>query len=245
VKLFCVIAFHYEEKRLENFYNTYKNLSSIPDIHIVVDSNVRFDNDIQINCYDLSDPYYLTWQHKNYMPTFSKTNFTHFAYLEGNLNVLETTFKYWTTTRELFKRNNLNFIPAVHRVQIGKDGELYSLDCTKKPINRPIVTVENQKFISLFEPYQGMFIMDQEMVEEHITSNYFKIGQKGWYGIRESANLGNMYINVPGGYEHRALLPINNLSDCCVVHYGTEYHSDPLSPHGKIKLNELLDASKN
>lgn len=177
------------------------------------------------------------------MPMFSQTDFTHFAYLEGNLDISETTFKYWVETRELFKRNNLNFIPAVHRVQIGKNGELYSLDCTRKQTGCPTVEVENQKFVSLSEPYQGMFIMDREMVEEHITSDYFQPGQKGWFGIRESANLGNMYINVPSGYSHRALLPLNKLTDCCVVHYGTDYHNDPLSPHAKIKLNELFDAS--
>jgi S-adenosylmethionine:tRNA-ribosyltransferase-isomerase (queuine synthetase) len=42
-----------------------------------------------------------------------------------------------------------------------------------------------------------MFIMDREMVEEHRKSDYFNVGQTGWWGIRESANLGNTFIHPP------------------------------------------------
>jgi hypothetical protein len=85
-----------------------------------------------------------------------------------------------------------------------------------------------------------MFIMDKELVKEHIDSDYYKFGQKGWWGIRESANLGNMLVNVPTGYEHRYMLPLNNFSDTWVTHFGTDYHNDPKSPHAKIKIEELL-----
>lgn len=242
MKLLCVIAFHYVENRLENFYKTYNKLSKIPNISIIVDSNVKFDTNIHINSYELENPYFLTWQHKNYMPAFHKTDFTHFAYIEGNLDVSESIFNYWNKTNELFKRNKLNFIPAIHRVQLDENGVMYSLDSTHKPRNRSIIEVEGKKFISPSEPYQGMFIMDRNMVEEHIHSKYFEAGQKGWFGMRESANLGNIYVNTPVGYEHRSMLPLNNLLECCVVHYGTDYRNDPISPHAKIKVSELFDA---
>lgn len=237
-----VVAFHYVEERLENFRKCLKLLSDIPNINIVINSNVYFDNSLPIIVSKLEDPYHLTWEHKQYMPLFLDTDYTHFAYIEGNLEVTKKTFEYWLKTRELFKDNNLNFIPAVHRIQVHND-QVYSLDCTHHVRHRPVVEVEGQKFISLAEPYQGMFIMDKEMVREHMTTDYYKRGHKGWWGIRESANLGNMYVNVPNGYEHRALVPLNNFSDCWVRHYGTDYHNNPGSPHAKIKIEELFNGN--
>lgn len=243
MKPFVVVAFHYVEERLENFRKCLKILSDIPNIEIVITSNVRFDKSLPIIVSKLDDPYHLTWEHKKYMPLFLDTDYTHFAYIEGNVEVTKKTFDYWFKTRELFKDNRLNFIPAVHRIQTDADNNVYSLDCTHHQRNRPIVEVEGQKFISLSEPYQGMFIMDKEMVREHLTSDYCKTGQKGFWGIRESANLGNMYLNIPQGYEHRALVPLNNFSECWVKHFGTDYHKDPKSPHAKIRIEELFNGN--
>jgi hypothetical protein len=173
------------------------------------------------------------------MQEFLESEYTHFAYLEGNIEVQKKTFDYWVRTREMFKRNNLNFIPAVHRVQKNGDN-VYSLDATHYQRHRPTIEVEGQKFVSLSEPYQGMFIMDKELVEEHIKSDYFTFGQKGSWGIRESANLGNLFVDIPAGYGHRCMLPLNKFSDTWVTHFGTDYHGDPKSPHAKIKIQELL-----
>ena len=159
--------------------------------------------------------------------------------MEGNIEVSKKTFDYWNKTRQLFKTNNYNFIPGVHRVQIGKDNETYSLDFTHAPRHPASITIGEQKFISPREPYQGMFIMDKELVEEHIVTDYFNIGQKGSWGIRESANLGNMFVDVPPGFNHRIMLPLNNFSDTWVTHFGTDYHGDKNSPHAKIKTGTL------
>lgn len=240
MKLFVNVAFHYVTERLDGFYKSLSALNEINDTHVVINSNINFDDNLPIHVSNLADPYHLTWEHKKYMKEFLDSNYTHYAYLEGNIVVTKKTFDYWNKTRALFKRNNLNFIPAVHRVQVVGE-QKYSLDCTHHVRNRPVIEVEGQKFISLAEPYQGMFIMDREMVEEHIKSDYFKLGQKHSYGIRESANLGNTYVNIPTGFLHRAMVPLNNFSDCLVTHYGTDYHGNPQSPHAKIKIEELFN----
>ena len=234
------VAFHYVPKRLEGFYKNISALKEMPDAKIVINSNTNFDAKLPIHVSNLDDPYHLTWEHKKWMQEFLDSDYTHYAYLEGNILVQRKTFYYWNKTRELFKRNNFNFIPATHRVQI-KDGQVYSLDCTHHQRHRPTIEVEGRKFISLAEPYQGMFIMDKEMVEEHIESDYFKLGQKGWWGIRESANLGNLFVNVPSGYQHRGMIPLNNFSDSWIEHFGTDYHGDINSPHAKIKIEELFN----
>jgi len=241
MKLWVNVCFYYVEERVERFKEVIKTLSDISNIKLIINSNVNFDDSLPIHVADLSDPYWHTWEHKKYMQEFLESDYTHFAYLEGNIEVQKKTFDYWVRTRELFKRNNLNFIPAVHRVQKSGD-DVYSLDATHHQRHRPTIEVEGQKFVSLSEPYQGMFIMDKELVKEHINSDYFTFGQKGSWGIRESANLGNMFVDIPAGYGHRYMLPINNfaVSDTWVTHFGTDYHNDPKSPHAKIKVEELL-----
>jgi hypothetical protein len=240
MKLWVNLCFYYVEDRLENFKRTINNLSNIPNIKIVIDSNVNFDNNLDIRVTELADPYHYTWEHKKYMPEFLASDYTHFAYLEGNIDVTKKTFDYWNQTRSLFLKNNLNFIPAVHRIQKDKEGQIYSLDCTHHQRHRPIIKVNGQDFVFLSEPYQGMFIMDKELVEEHMQSQYYSFGQKQSYGIRESANLGNMYVNVPSGFPHRAALPLNNLEASMVEHFGTDYHNNPSSPHAKIKIENLF-----
>ena len=240
MKLWVNVCFYYVEERLERFREVIKTISDIPNIKLIINSNVNFDSNLPIHVTELSDPYWHTWEHKKYMPEFLESDYTHYAYLEGNIHVEKKTFDYWIKTRELFQQNNLNFIPAVHRVQKNKEGQVYSLDCTHYQRHRPTITVEEQKFISLSEPYQGMFIMDKELVKEHIESDYYPFGQKGSWGIRESANLGNMFVNIPVGFGHRCMLPLNNFSDTWVTHFGTDYHGDKNSPHAKIKIEDLF-----
>lgn len=240
MKLWVNVCFYYVEERLEQFKEVIKTLSEIPNIKLIINSNVNFDFNLPIHVTELDDPYWHTWEHKKYMPEFLDSDYTHYAYLEGNIHVEKKTFDYWVKTRELFQRNNLNFIPAVHRVQKNKEGQVYSLDCTHYQRHRPTITIEEQKFISLSEPYQGMFIMDKELVKEHIESDYYLFGQKGSWGIRESANLGNMFVNIPVGFGHRCMLPLNNFSDTWVTHFGTDYHGDKNSPHAKIKIEDLF-----
>ena len=240
MKLWVNVCFYYVKERLEQFREVIKTLSEIPNLKLIINSNVNFDSNLPIHVAELNDPYHHTWEHKKFMSEFLESDYTHYAYLEGNIRIERKTFDYWVRTRELFQRNNLNFIPAVHRVQKDNEGQVYSLDCTHYQRHRPTITVEEQKFISLSEPYQGMFIMDKELVKEHIESDYYPFGQKGSWGIRESANLGNMFVNIPVGFGHRCMLPLNNFSDTWVTHFGTDYHGDENSPHAKIKIEDLF-----
>jgi hypothetical protein len=48
-------------------------------------------------------------------------------------------------------------------------------------------------------------------------------------------------VNVPSGYQHRGMIPLNNFSDSWIEHFGTDYHGDINSPHAKIKIEELFN----
>jgi hypothetical protein len=49
-----------------------------------------------------------------------------------------------------------------------------------------------------------------------------------------------MFVNIPIGFGHRHMLPLNNFSDTWVTHFGTDYHGDAGSPHAKIKIENLF-----
>jgi hypothetical protein len=240
MKLWVNLCFYYVQERLDNFLKIYNTLAKIPNIKIIINSNRNFDNSLPIEISELPDPYRLTWEHKKSMRPFLESDYTHFAYIEGNILVTKQVFDCWNKSRKLFKKNNLNFIPATHRTECDAQGNVYSLDCTRIVRDRPIIEIEGKKFISLVEPYQGMFIMDRELVEEHIHSDYFNVGEKGWWGIRESANLGNMFINIPSGYEHRAMLPLDDFSECLTPHLTNNYVGNSSTGHSKIKLENLF-----
>jgi hypothetical protein len=49
-----------------------------------------------------------------------------------------------------------------------------------------------------------------------------------------------MYLNVPAGFNQRAVIPLNNFESTWIPHFGTDYHNDPSSPHAKILTEELF-----
>ena len=242
MKLWVNVCFHYVEGRVEQFKKLIDNLKSLKttETKIIINTNTIFDCDLPLDLAVLNDPFHLTWEHKKYMPAFLESNFTHFMYIEGNMEFTQKNLNYWCKNKALFERNNLNFIPAFHRVQ-NSNNNTYSLDPTRKANNCRLLSVEEKTFVSMNEPYQGMFLMNREDVKEHIESEYYHLGQKGWWGIRESANLGNMFVNVPNGYSHRMMLSVDEFEDSWIPHFGTDYHNNPNSPHAKILAKELFN----
>ena len=260
MKLYITIAAHYVESRLPFLERVLKSVAAIPTQHTKVIihtndlseaeadkiratyANTGLDATIE-RVRNLTHPYFLTWAHKAHMPEFLKTDYTHFAYLEDDMEITQKTMDYWARTRKLFLTNGLNFIPAIHRVEYGFWGKPFSVDCTHTtPLDvGPKMTVENKTFVGLDEPYQGMFIMDRELVEEHIKSNSFRYETANpKFEIRERANLGNLFENVPPGFQHRALVPVDNFSDCWVHHNANNYVKTRYSPFGKLPVKVMF-----
>jgi hypothetical protein len=245
MKLYVNICFHYVEKRLKYLNEVIASINEISTEQtiIIVNSNELFECESMVNvAHGLKHPWHLTWEHKKYMQEFLKTDYTHYMYLEDDIKFTKQTMNYWLKTKELFDKNGFNFIPAIHRIEY-KNGIAMSLDSTKKPVIRNSITIEEQKFVFLPEPYQGMFIMTRQDVMEHLNSQYAKIGVYKGFSIRESANLGNMYLNVPKGYLHRAIVPVEGFERCWVHHLSNNYADELNSRHAKIPAKELLDGN--
>lgn len=248
MKLQVVITFHYNEDKLENLKRVIESVRNIKteQTKIIVCTNQYFATDVQLDIIDrLYHPYFLAWGHKRHMIHFLDTDFTHFMYLEDDMEVTDQTMQYWLRNKELFTRNNLNFLPGIVRVEYDGD-DAYCVDvinpCSTKI--RPVVNIEGQEFISLSEPYQAMFIMDRNDVNEHIRSKSFMYATAtpfhGAWLIQDLAAQGNMYEAVPSGFEHRYLIPVNNTKECWVHHNTDTYVNKPESQHSKLPAENLI-----
>ena len=203
--------------------------------HIPVDIEYR-----QTDVSKLYNPYLLCWEHKNYMQEFLDSDFTHFIYYENDIRITQYNIDYWLETRELFLRNGLNFIPGMSRIEVDNRGFVYSLDILVRE-NRPIVTVEDRKFVSLVSPYHAMFIMDRALVQEHLSSPFFTFDpDRTFWGVSEQANVGNYYDNVPEGLTHRSLIPIDQFDKCWVHHLPNKFVNLPNDTFGKLPIMQVI-----
>lgn len=265
MKLYAVIAFHYVEDRLQYLEQT---LSSLIDIDseftkIVIQTSDVTDaqykklkmilnhqpKNIEIEVEpirNLKDPYMLTWAHKCRMLDFLDTPMTHFAYLEDDMVLTQDLVDYWEDVRGRFKKRNLNFIPGFFRIEL-KEGRAYAVDVIKPfQVNQLNGVVLDRRYVSLPQPYQGCFLMDKELVEEHIKSASFspetcrKIPATE-NDTRERANMGNMYENIPEGFAHRMMIPLDIFPQCWIHHCANTYSNMPDNPNGKIPAERIFN----
>lgn len=235
--------------RRESFYRLINSVKSfnVDQFKMVINSDVNFDDNLPIEIYEHEDPWRLVWAHKPYMKQFLESDYTHFIHTESNVLLKQSHFDYWLKTRDLFKRNGLNFLPALHRIQYNDRGSAFSLDNEHGPgWNRPVIKVEDQLFISIQSPYQGLFIMDRDDVEEHVNSTFFdfdKYDIRYRIGIRETANLGCLFINTPHGLDHRMMTPINNFEETWIHHMANNYAHCAKQVNDPIE--NFLDPYKN
>jgi hypothetical protein len=243
IKLWATMCHRDEPERTDVFNKSYGSLCNlnVDKFKIIVNSNVNFDSSIPIEIFDHSDPWMLVWAHKQYMREFLESDYTHFLHIESNLFFKQSHLDYWLRTRDLFQRNNLNFLPALNRIQYTGAGLAYSLDSAwGRGSNRPVVEVEGKRFISIEASYQGMFIMNRRDVEEHINSKFFTFGQHN-HGVRESSNQGNAYLNVPNGYQHRMMTPVENFEESWIHHIADNYANYCPNPAGWQPIQNFLD----
>jgi hypothetical protein len=254
VKIVVAITFHYREEKLPYLIKVLKSIATISaeQLKVIISTNQPFDLeianlDLELDVVErLYHPFFLAWCHKRYMLQFLDSDNTHFIYLEDDIEITPQTVDYWVRTRELFLRNNLNFIPAILRVEYDSRGNAYAVDCVNSVVesSRPGITVEGQKFVSLESPYQAMFIMDRALVKEHTLSRSFRYETatpfQGAWLVQDLAAQGNMFENVPKGFEHRYLIPVNNQTEAWVHHNTDTYVNIPDSPHGKLPAEFII-----
>jgi len=265
-KLIIAVTFYYVEERLKYLSAISHLFSSLAnDVQVFITTNTKDEShhdrimaslDRQLRAEILvpellGHPYLLTWCHLDiFRKKFDQDqDITHFMYLEDDLCVRPGNIAYWMKAREALRPHGL--IPSFLRFEL-KSGinTPYSSDVVKQvPFSQlPKVRIsDNYYYLNLRKPYQGMYLMDRELMHEHLSGPSCSPDFGIWY-IREKAAQGLTFAKVPPGYSSRNLVGYDNSTkqidpDALIHHTPNNYANNPDTGFGKLPVSELIDRS--
>jgi hypothetical protein len=264
-KLAIAVTFHYVEDRikyLEKIATQFPLLADEVLVHVFTNEN---DMDKSINIMNavkqgrtlaveihtptyLGHPYLLTWCH---LYTFrelfnSDESITHFMYVEDDIFITPKNIEYWLRGLVNLKKEGL--IPSFLRYEkMDYSTELYSTDAFTRSIFHELPRMEiseNYCYLNLPEPYQGMYLLDRELMYEHLNGPS-SIPEKTPWHIREKAAAGLTFTNVRQGCYSRNFIGYDFANktidpNSFIHHLPNNYATNPGTPLGKIKINELI-----
>lgn len=228
---------------------------------------IDVDKQLDLQIFDASatvteSPWLLTWKHKEIMKeAFVDDSFTHFLNIEDDTEFTKNNFEYWLQYREILRPMSL--WPSFLRVEFcSRSGELHLLEMLKGDRHQlqslPRVEISpDYWFLSLPRFYQGMFLYDRELMQEHLASktSVLDLCLPNWHemikyvdwplGVPEYANFGISSENVPSGFYSRNLTPffpkLMSFDPRCFIHHmPNKYVNLPGSPQGKVKIDALI-----
>ena len=263
-KLAIAVTFFYNEDKfsfLQKIFSQYKHLAKSVDAHIITNSCKEdqhciirsllneADIPITIHCPTLlGHPYLLCWSHLSVFRTlFAEDNsITHFLYVEDDILIRKRNIIYWLEGREMLREYGL--IPSFLRYE-KKDDDFakYSTDITFSTLYSKLLHTKAKKdyvFINFHQPYQGLYLLDRELMAEHLNGPSSN-PDSGIWSIREKAAQGLTYANVPEGFYSRNLVGFDTLKfsvdpECLVHHLPNNYANNPGTPFGKIPYQDLV-----
>jgi hypothetical protein len=269
MKLITAVTFHYVEARLKYLSKAlahHPTLADAVETHVITNTSCpaelerirdampaktgSFSPNILVSG-KLWHPYLLTWVHKDVFRAALNGNsgFTHFMYVEDDIEVKRANVDYWVDAREWLRPHGL--IPSFFRVERSSRDQRWKSTDTVRPVDprrQPRIELrEDIHFINMPNPYQGMYLMDTELMREHLSSRpaHWKIGR---WRVRERAAQGQTFVNVPAGFSARNVVPFNPktrmvLPECLVHHLPNNYADDPFAKFGKVDIETQLFAS--
>lgn len=261
-KLLCAITFHYDEERLRFLHRVCKQIPNLGyEVKVLIITNASdqscekinqsldFLKNFEIcNFTVIGHPYFLTW---GYLPIFKEyflgdSGFTHFMYLEDDIEVKPSNINYWLRAR--YELIEFGLYPSFIRFEVNEEDYIQrATDITKplslKKIPKYLIS-SSYGFISSPQPYQGMFLMDRSMMGEFFNSPACSPDFGSW-GIREKANQGLTFVNVKKPFFSRNLIGYDFSkklidSGALIYHMPCNYANNPSSPFGKIPITELV-----
>lgn len=261
-KLAIAVCCHFNEVRLPYLNQISDDFASLgSEVFVIIVTNTSNANEIKklesviagkgFN-YEffvpdtLGHPLLLTWAH---FPLFKALlrdeSFTHFMYLEDDTRVTRQNIAYWIEGRELLRPHGL--IPSFMRVEKkANDDHWYSSDCPHSFYIFALPRVEVKKnfgFVNFPELYQGMYLLDRELMIEHLSGPSYSPNSGVW-GIQEKAAQGLTFANVPKGYTTRNLIPYNidslQIDSRCFIHHVPNNYAQP-GPNGKVVVTAPVD----
>ncbi|MBD2189807.1 hypothetical protein H6F41_16880 [Pseudanabaena sp. FACHB-723] len=196
----------------------------------------------------LGHPFLLTWCHFDIFRrvlNLDKT-VTHFLYLEDDIYITPENINYWIEGRERLRTFGL--IPSFLRyeTQVFTD-ERFSTDVTQilnfNALPRVYFQQIHYAYLNLPQPYQGMYLLDRELMEEHLNNSCHP--DFGIWHIREKAAQGITFLNIPEGFISRNLIGYNTLLQeidqrCLIHHLPNNYVNNQNTPFGKVPIRNLI-----
>ena len=208
----------------------------------------------------LDHPFDLAWVHKQILTEVFLPDpaFSHFLYLEDDLELKPEGLAYWLEAREQLRPFGL--IPSFFRVERAQSGAWHSTDQTARVCARllPHVRISPSLwFVNLPNPFQPMYLFDRELAAEHAAGPAIRRGFGPWgvraglssqsvYGdVREDAAQGQTFVAVPRGFIARNAVPFDPRDNsiplhCFVHHLPNNYADNPASPFGKLAVPDGL-----
>lgn len=281
MKLFTCLA-HADPRKLPELTQVLKMQAKLFDeVHVCIITNITDNEKLEAiracapvqnhqfqleifneGCDQLPSPWLLTWVHKKLMlQRFHDPSFTHFMCIEDDMEVTPLNIKYWLDNREKLKPFNL--YPSFLRVEWNHAHQQWAMTDSIKDdqfsVSKwPKLELEDgYAYINLGRTYQGMFLYDRELMQEHINSVSFdmfkfipdwqvRILRTDWpLGLTEAAVLGLTNINVPPGYISRNIIPFYTKyltidPSCFVHHLPDKYTNMPNQAHGQVLIRDVL-----
>lgn len=262
--LIVAITFFYKESRLEILAKTVENLRSLADrVDVVIITNSQNieehkkikkvctpDLDIKVMVPNmLGHPFLLPWCHLSVFRdslNHNKVKYTHFMYLEDDIEVRKQNILYWMKGREVLRQ--FEMYPSFLRYEINTaTSRFVSVDVTKSQYfdNLPKVYESNKVvWVCINYPYQGMYLLDRELMIEHIQGRSSN-PDFGVWEIREKAAQGLTFANLREGFWSRNLVKFDLnkkriCQDAFIRHLTNNYNEDQGSPFGKILVEDLI-----
>ncbi|MFT6157399.1 MAG: hypothetical protein ACI9I4_002316 [Neolewinella sp.] len=196
----------------------------------------------------LGHPFLLTWTHREVFKQISSSSqASHFLYSEDDLLFGRSNVSYWLRYREALRAQGL--FPSFFRVEKHHTIGWVSTDCIS-PLNLgllPSVQLSDGAFfVCMKNPYQGMYFLDRELMEEFASSPAMSPDFGKWE-IREKASQGLTFVNIPEGYTSRNVVLVNTSmksipKEAWIHHLPNNYATNPNSEFGKVSMaeNELF-----
>jgi hypothetical protein len=201
----------------------------------------------------LGHPFLLAWSHLwvfrelRRLPEAERP--THFLYVEDDILVRPQHIAYWLRGREELRPNGL--IPSWLRYEFDGSGVAYSSDVTapaqyaKLP---KVVRDGGYAYLNLRFPYQGAYLMDRELLNEHLDGRSSSPDFGPWRS-RESAAQGLTFAGVPAGFTSRNLIGYRTDEgtidpDCLIHHLPNSYVGMPNTPFGKLTISDVVQHAR-
>ena len=275
-RVLVCIPFFYRQKRLAVLFQVLKALAAfnVDRLHLVIvtntdskselerigrlcrvlfDASKSFEIIIPESEFLLGHRFALTWYHKKLLldPFISRGQFSHFIYMEDDLEVTEINFRYFVKFSPLLQDHGV--VPGFLRYEYNNSTDfLFLPDFPSHQLENRFanIDIEGLRFMCPYWPYSAMFMFDQAMAREHAASPMMDPSTSesmSQWGYSERAAAGLTLSDPPKNFRFRCVIPVQPKTNvpsnmCRVFHIPSNYTNSqqPGARLGRVPLDAFF-----